>query len=111
MHIRRPQDIGALVRSTRTAQDLNQQDLADRLGVSRWWVNELEGGKTTARMDLVLRCLNELGITLSAHSDDAAEVEPTSSDQGGLIDIDAIADTGLEQTPQKRKRRPQRRRK
>ena len=37
MQIRRPQDIGAIVRAARTAKGLNQQQLADRLGVSRWW--------------------------------------------------------------------------
>lgn len=97
MHIRRPQDIGALVRSARTAKGLNQQQLADRLGVSRWWVNELEGGKATARMDLVLRALNELDITLAAYV--SGETPPERIEDRpphDLLDIDAIADTGLD---------------
>jgi transcriptional regulator with XRE-family HTH domain len=90
MFIRRPTDIGDLVRATRQARGLNQQDLADRLGVSRWWVNEFEGGKPTAR--LALRALNELQITLAAYTGDEAEAPSPPS---GAIDIDAIADRGL----------------
>jgi y4mF family transcriptional regulator len=104
MFIRRPNDIGALVRATRQARGLNQQELADKLGVSRWWVNEFERGKPTARLDIVLRALAELEITLSAHVQGQTRqaIEPASS----RIDIDAIADTGLApaKTPQVSKR-------
>ena len=112
MFIRRPQDIGALVRTTRIAKKLNQQELAERLGVSRWWVNELEGGKATSRMDLVLRALNELEITLVATTDDET-ARQTIPDPGTkpVIDIDAIANTGLEQktVPKSRKTKGRRR--
>lgn len=94
--IRRPSDIGAMVRAARQARGLNQQELSDRLGVSRWWVNEFERGKSTARLDIVLRALNELGVTLNASlGDENSEVTPESRPSGG-IDIDDIADTGLE---------------
>lgn len=100
MFIRRPSDIGALVRAARQARQLNQQDLADRLGVSRWWVNEFEQGKTTARLDLVLRALNELQITLTAYpNDELPEATPASPTPDNSIDIDAIADTGLSPPP------------
>jgi len=96
MFIRRPNDIGVLVRATRQARGYNQQELADKLGVSRWWVNEFERGKPTARLDIVLRALAELEITLSAHAEGQAQqpIEPATEVSGG-IDIDAIADTGL----------------
>ncbi|MEJ2125557.1 MAG: helix-turn-helix domain-containing protein [Alphaproteobacteria bacterium] len=73
MFIRRPYDIGVLVRTARQARGLNQQDLADRLGVSRWWVNEFERGKPTARLDFVLRALAELQITLTASTESEGE--------------------------------------
>jgi HTH-type transcriptional regulator/antitoxin HipB len=107
--IRRPTDIGDLVRATRQARGLNQQDLADRLGVSRWWVNEFEGGKPTARLDLVLRALNELQITLTAQTGDGpAEVAHTSLPPSSAINIDDIADRGL--TPRPDSPRPARKR-
>lgn len=103
MFIRRPSDLGALVRATRLSRGLNQQGLADRLGVSRWWVNEFEGGKPTARLDIVLRALAELEITLSA-STNAHPAEPVEhpSLPASPIDIDDIADTGL--TPRNSKK-------
>jgi HTH-type transcriptional regulator/antitoxin HipB len=95
--IRRPSDIGAMVRAARQARGLNQQELSDKLGVSRWWVNEFERGKATARLDIVLRTLNELGITLSASLAGDSEIEPSTAGMSGTgIDIDDIADTGLE---------------
>lgn len=97
MFIRRPSDIGAMVRAARQARGLNQQELSDKLGVSRWWVNAFERGKSTARLDLVLRALNELGVTLNASLGDDADYEgkPDKRPPGG-IDIDDIADTGLQ---------------
>ena len=96
MFILRPTDIGDLVRATRQARGLNQQDLAKRLGVSRWWVNEFEGGKPTARLDLVLRALNELQITLAAYTgDDTPKPGPSAPAAKSPIDIDDIADKGL----------------
>ncbi len=108
MLIRRPQDIGALVKSGRGAKGLNQQQLADRLGVSRWWVNELEGGKATSRLDLVLRALNELEIAIAATMDgDDSEARPQlQATLADLIDIDAIADTGLAPAAAKKTAKP-----
>ena len=74
---------------------MSQEDLAQRLGVSRLWINEFEGGKATARLDLVLRALAELDITLTAQTDrpvDSGDLVETPID---TIDIDDIADTGL----------------
>jgi y4mF family transcriptional regulator len=109
--IRRPSDLGAIVRAARKARALNQQDLADRLGVSRWWVNEFERGKSTARLDIVLRALNELDITLSASLGEGTPRRgPAEAASGDVIDIDEIAQTGLTTprpapAPRKRRRR------
>jgi HTH-type transcriptional regulator/antitoxin HipB len=92
--IRRPADIGDLIRATRQARHLKQQELADRLGVSRVWINEIESGKPTVRLDLALRALNELQVTLVAYADGEAGVKAGASSPGP-IDIDAIADRGL----------------
>ena len=93
--IRRPSDIGLIVKAARKARSMSQDDLAKMLGVSRLWINEFEGGKPTARLDLVLRALAELNITLTAHSE--AEVTGSADlvDAGDFIDIDDIANTGL----------------
>lgn len=89
--VRRAEDIAGLIRSRREALGLSQQALADRLTVSRKWVNEIEKGNANAKLGLVLRALNELQIDLTAHSGPAA---PPSDEayEGDEIDIDAIVD-------------------
>ena len=96
MFIRRPSDIGLIVKAQRKARAMSQEDLARRLGVSRLWINEFEGGKPTARLDLVLRALAELGITLAAQIDEKGSSTDLVEAPTNVIDIDAIADTGLE---------------
>jgi HTH-type transcriptional regulator / antitoxin HipB len=97
--IRRPSDIGLMVKAQRKARAMSQEDLAKRLGVSRLWINEFEGGKPTARLDLVLRALAELGITLTAQTDDKVSSGDLVETPTDAIDIDAIADTGLAAAP------------
>jgi len=93
MHIRRPEELGALIKSRRHALGWDQQDLANRLGTSRRWVWKAESGQSGVRLDLVLRALNELGIALTAS---IGESGTTAAGPIDLIDIDAIADTGLD---------------
>ena len=96
MFIRRPSDIGLIVKAARKARSMSQDDLAKLLGVSRLWINEFEGGKPTARLDLVLRALAELDITLTAHSEAKVSAGPELFETPTeSIDIDDIANTGL----------------
>lgn len=94
VHLRRADDIAGLIRARREALGLSQQSLADRLTVSRKWVNEIEQGNSNAKMGLVLRALNELGIDLFGQPAIAADsrAKPDTSDD---VDIDAIADMSL----------------
>jgi transcriptional regulator with XRE-family HTH domain len=106
--IRRPGDIGLVVKAARKARAMSQADLAKRLGVSRLWINEFEGGKPTARLDLVLRALAELDIKLTAQTGDKVRTEDLVETPSDIIDIDAIADTGLaRETPREAPRMPQ----
>jgi HTH-type transcriptional regulator/antitoxin HipB len=87
MQIRTPMEIGNLVRDRRKGKGWTQEQLATRVGVSRLWIVQLEQGKATAQIGLVLRALNELDASLHV------DIKPTSSpaarrDDG--IDLDAI---------------------
>lgn len=68
-------DLGRIVRRERTAQRLTQVDLSLVAGVSPLSIHNLEHGKPTVRMDIVLRVLDALGLTLAVdggvRSDDA----------------------------------------
>jgi y4mF family transcriptional regulator len=62
--LRTPVDIGALIRDRRRELGLDQAELAERIGVGRLWVNQVERGKPGASLGLVLRALRALGLTL-----------------------------------------------
>lgn len=66
MEIRSPADIGMLVRATRADRQMSQLQLARAAGVSRRWLINLEAGKPGAPLDLVLRVLTALNVSLHA---------------------------------------------
>ncbi len=68
MRIRTPTDLGALIRDRRTKLGLEQRELAQKAGVSRQWIVEVEKGKPRAEMGLLLRTIDALGIVLAAEN-------------------------------------------
>jgi len=94
VQLRRADDIAGLIKARREALGLSQQELAARLTVSRKWVNEIEQGNSSAKLGLVMRALNELGIDLYGQAASATETGVKSSPADD-IDIDAIADMSL----------------
>lgn len=83
MNIQAAKDLGALIRDRRNELEITQQELADMTGVSRVWVVSVEKGKPSAQIDLVLRTLRQLGLTLRVDL-----VNPVSSSLG--IDLGEI---------------------
>lgn len=57
-------DIGQAIREARKAQGLTQQDFADIVGVGVRFLSELENGKPTAEVGLVLEVLAAAGFDL-----------------------------------------------
>lgn len=88
MQVRTAKDIGTLIRDQRKRQKLGQADLADKVGVSRRWVLEVEHGKPRAEIGLVLKALDALGLTVSVGGDDAGDRR--NSTEIETVDIDAI---------------------
>ena len=66
MDIRTPSDMGALIRAQRTALHLDQKTVAEKVGVSRQWMVDVEKGKPGAEIGLVMRTIDALGIVLTA---------------------------------------------
>ena len=60
-----PKDIGEIVRQTRKAQGLRQDQLAAAAGVGLRFLVELEAGKATAQLGKALDVLAALGCTLT----------------------------------------------
>ena len=59
-----PEEIGRIVRETRRAQGLRQDQLAGAAGVGVRFLVELEAGKATAQIGKALAVLAALGCTL-----------------------------------------------
>jgi len=64
---------------------LSQAELAERARVSRKWVYEFEGGKSTAELGLLLRVLDVLDLALELS-------RGTDSTTTKTVDLDAILD-------------------
>lgn len=77
--IQTPDELAVAIRERRRELGLSQQQLADRLGVSRQWIVGLEGGRPRAELGLVLRALRSLDLRVLV-----APAPP------GPIDIDAL---------------------
>jgi len=84
MRVRTPKDIGALVRQRRHELGLSQLEVAERVGVSRQWIVDVERGKPRAELGLVLRMLDVLDVRLRI--DDRPPVKPGPSSRPAAID-------------------------
>ena len=86
MRIRSPSELGALIRARRRQLGLDQSGLAEKVGVSRQWIIEIEKGKPRAAIGLILRTLNALGILLDARNEPAQKTKPSAHE----VDLDAL---------------------
>lgn len=77
MLLRRPHELAGLFRDARKRAGWSQQDLADRVGVSRQWVSLVETGKTSVEFDLVHASLRALGYGVFVESEDHREAGET----------------------------------
>jgi len=64
MQIRTPRELGAFVRDARKRREMTQAQLADRVRVSRTWIIDLEAGKRSLEIGLVMSVLEILGIVI-----------------------------------------------
>lgn len=76
-------ELGARIRARRLEENLTQQQLADAVGASRWWVNRVETGQEFgASLGAVLRALDFLGLDLT--------IVRGSRRTAGSFDLDAV---------------------
>ncbi len=57
--------LGAAIRHYRLQAGLSQAELADRAGINRTYLSDLEQGKETEQLRRILRILKELGVRLT----------------------------------------------
>ncbi|MCV0381719.1 helix-turn-helix transcriptional regulator [Nitratireductor sp.] len=97
MQVRTAKDVGAFIRDQRKKQKLDQAELAEKVGVNRRWVLEVERGKPRAEVGLVLKTLDALGLTLSIES--MSGPSSHGGDEIESIDIDAIIEDAKRPKP------------
>jgi len=76
-------DLADVVRSRRIELGISQEEIARRIGVSRRWVWQVEAGKATAEIGLVLRLTQALDLAIDFQPVDAADRV-----DGAPIDLD-----------------------
>lgn len=62
--VRSARDLGAAIRSARDVTDLTQSELSARAGISRSYLAQVERGRSTRLLDLVLDLLRLLDMEL-----------------------------------------------
>ena len=92
MLTRTPADLGAFIRERRTKLGLDQRSLAQKVGISRKWIIEIEKGKPRAEIGLILRTLKALGVSLEL-SDGTKPSLTKDSDASLSVDIDNLLQT------------------
>ena len=64
--LRTTKELGALVRETRKAQGISQEQLAGVANTGVRFVSDLENGKPTVQLDKTIKVLEALGLGLYA---------------------------------------------
>ena len=78
MPIPSPTELGLMIRSVRRASGVRLDDLAATAGLSKQFVQDVEYGKPTVQLGLVLKLLAELGMPLNVDIPQAAAQELTA---------------------------------
>jgi transcriptional regulator with XRE-family HTH domain len=68
-----PAELGLVVRATRKAQGLRLDDAAGFAGVGPVFAGNVERGKATVQLGLVLKLLQQLGLKVIIDAPDVAE--------------------------------------
>jgi len=80
-YLKNAQSVGDLVRRARRDQGLDQTALARRVGVSRQWISEIENGKSSVELALVLRTFAALDLQILAIPRSSADAQVTHPDR------------------------------
>ena len=65
-----PASLGAAIRHYRRQAGLSQAELAERTGLHRSYLSELEQGRETEQVKRIIRILKELGVRMTLEKAD-----------------------------------------
>jgi len=81
MHLNSAASLSSLVQNKRHQMKLSQAELADKVGVSRLWINQVEKGKESINFSLVLRLLKTLDLSLKT-----VDITPAKEELNAVFD-------------------------
>lgn len=65
-----PASLGAAIRHYRLEAGMSQAELAERVGLNRTYLSNLEQGKETEQVKRILRLLKQLGVRMTLEKAD-----------------------------------------
>ena len=71
--VRKPSDLGQVMRAAREARAMTQEELASDLGFSRFYLSELESGSSNIYATRLFRVLRKLGVRVTLSFDQPDE--------------------------------------
>jgi HTH-type transcriptional regulator / antitoxin HipB len=80
-------DVGLAVRGRRLDRGWSQEQLASRAGTSRKWISQLEQGKPSVELALLLQTLAALDLVLEVSDASGADHDLAAS---ALVDLDEV---------------------
>lgn len=83
MRIGKTEDLGLYLRERRRDLGKTQAEVAASAGVSRRWLSDLEAGKATAEVGLVIKTLHALDLVLQLVP--AEDIKPAGVDLDDLL--------------------------
>ena len=84
-----------LIRKLRVEKNLSQKQLADQAGVSFSFVNQVEGGKQTVRLDALNKILKVFNYSMAPQAKAVGGTRLTTGSQA-LVETDKRADEAIE---------------
>jgi len=82
-------EIGKIIRAARMTRHVSQTELARLLGTTQAWISEVEKGKDTAQIGLVLRVLAQLNVRLRA-DEPLNDMKPVKGPRKRSVNLDRI---------------------
>jgi y4mF family transcriptional regulator len=93
--ISNPETLGLIVRAVRKSSGVRQDDLAAMAGVSKQFATDVEHGKATAQIGLVMKLLDQLGLTFTVNVPESAlpelariKAKRARGEASGVSDVD-----------------------
>ena len=82
LSVRKFSDLSEVIRAAREDAELNQSELAHRLGFSRDYMSDLESGRGSLYIKRLFRVLHELGIGVTVTYSPAARRDDRQEQRG-----------------------------